>query len=284
MTKILVFGKTGQVATELDRLPNTTTLSRTDADFLNPSIFADVIGCLKPIAVINAAAYTLVDAAEDNPDVAFRVNAEAPAVLSKVCKSLNLPILHLSTDYVFSGDGNKFWTPEDEPNPKCVYGRSKLAGEEAVRMSGACHVILRTSWVFSSTGNNFLKSILRASNFHRPLRVVNDQIGGPTPSSAIARACTSIVRQLISEPSKSGVYHFSGTPETSWHEFACTIINEAGRNIEVWPISTSEHPASATRPLNSRLDCSSTKTVFSIQRPNWREFLPKIISELGKAD
>lgn len=170
----------------------------------------------------------------------------------------------------FDGTGERPWQPEDTTGPLGVYGHSKLGGERGVVAAGGVHAILRTSWVFSAHGNNFLKTMLRLSETHDYLTVVADQIGGPTPASELARACMTIAQCLISEPEKTGTYHFSGAPDTSWAGFAREIFTVAERDVTVENIPTNAYPAPAPRPLNSRLDCSSLETHFRIKRPDWR--------------
>ena len=275
---ILVFGKTGQVACELQRLhPEFTYLSRKEADLLNPDICAEAILAAKPSAVINAAAYTAVDLAEDEESLAYTINAEAPAAMAQACANLSIPFVHISTDYVFDGSGEMPRAPDAPTAPINAYGRTKLAGEEAIRSSGALHAILRTSWVFSAHGNNFVKTMLRLSETRDSLSIVSDQVGGPTPASAIAAACAKIATEI----SKSGTYHFSGAPEASWADFAREIFSQSNRDITVTGIATSDYPTPAKRPLNSRLDCASILTDFEIIRPSWIKSLFETVEELS---
>ena len=275
---ILVFGKTGQVACELQHLhPEFTYLSRKEADLLNPDICAEAILAAKPSAVINAAAYTAVDLAEDEESLAYTINAEAPAAMAQACANLSIPFVHISTDYVFDGSGEMSRAPDAPTAPINAYGRTKLAGEEAIRSSGALHAILRTSWVFSAHGNNFVKTMLRLSETRDSLSIVSDQIGGPTPASAIAAACAKIATEI----SKSGTYHFSGAPEASWADFAREIFSQSNRDITVTGIATSDYPTPAKRPLNSRLDCASILTDFEIIRPSWIKSLFETVEELS---
>ncbi len=278
---VLVFGKSGQVATELQRAGGVLAVGREDADLAKPEVCAEAIRRVKPHAVINAAAYTAVDRAESDEDLAGLVNAAAPAAMAEACKTLGVPFVHLSTDYVFSGDGTQPWQPEDLTGPQNAYGRSKRAGEEAIRAVGGCYAILRTSWVFSAQGANFVKTMLRLSQTRDSLSVVADQVGGPTSARAIAAAALRIAAGLGEAPSHAGVYHFSGAPDVSWAEFATEIFRQAGRSVAVVPISTSEYPMPAKRPLNSRLDCRSTEAAFGLARPDWRQDLSDVLSELG---
>ena len=275
---ILVFGKTGQVACELQHLhPEFTYLSREEADLSNPDACAEAILATKPSAVINAAAYTAVDHAEDEESLAYTINAAAPAAMANACATLGIPFVHISTDYVFDGSGEISRAPDAPTAPINAYGRTKLAGEEAIRASGALHAILRTSWVFSGHGNNFVKTMLRLSETRDTLSIVADQIGGPTPASAIAAACAKIATEI----SKSGTYHFSGAPEASWADFAREIFSQSNRDITVTGIATSDYPTPAKRPLNSRLDCASILTDFEIIRPSWIKSLFETVEELS---
>ncbi len=283
MNSVLVFGRTGQVATELQRLADVTALGRDQADLTDPEACSANILARRPRAVINAAAYTAVDAAESNETQARLINSDAPAAMGKACAELGIPLIHISTDYVFAGHGAQAWSPQDRPAPQNAYGRSKLAGEDAIRQAGGAHVILRTSWVFSAHGANFVKTMLRLSESRDSLNVVNDQVGGPTPARAIAQACLAIAGQLQDDPAKSGVYHFSGAPDASWCDFARAIFAIAKRDTSVQPIATTDYPTPAKRPLNSRLDCSLTEQIFGLARPDWRAGLQDVIYDLEQA-
>lgn len=280
MSGILVFGRSGQVATELQGFADVTAVGRDRCDLASPEACAAVIESLAPAAVINAAAYTAVDRAEEEEGLAQAVNGAAPSAMAAACAKRGIPLIHISTDYVFDGSGNTPWAPTAPPAPQSAYGRTKLAGEEAVRAAGGCHAILRTSWVFSAHGNNFVKTMLRLAESRDSLNVVADQIGGPTPARAIAEACLQIADQLVHDPTKSGTYHFSGAPDVSWYDFARAIFAEAGRDLIVHPIPTSDYPTPASRPLNSRLDCGSTEQTFGIARPDWRRALSGVIKHL----
>ncbi|MER5173786.1 dTDP-4-dehydrorhamnose reductase [Thioclava kandeliae] len=278
---ILVFGSNGQVATELKSLlPTARYLSRDEADLSNPEACAAAILALKPTAVINAAAYTAVDKAESDEDLATLINSNAPAAMAKACADLGIPFVHISTDYVFNGQGEAPFEPHAMTSPLGAYGRSKLKGEQGISLAGGAYAILRTSWVFSAHGNNFVKTMLRLSETREKLTVVADQIGGPTSARAIAKACVSIIDQLRSAPAKSGIYHFSGAPDISWADFAREIFAQAGRNIIVEDIPTTAFPTPAKRPANSRMDCSATSTIFGISRPDWKVDLSDVLKEL----
>lgn len=277
---LLVFGKTGQVAQELQALADVIALGRDDADLSDLEVCATAIRKHTPEAVINAAAYTAVDRAEDEKTLAVSINGWAPAAMARTCAELGIPFVHISTDYVFDGAGEEPWKSEDSPNPKNAYGLSKLIGEKAVREAGGRYAILRTSWVFSAHGSNFVKSMLRLSETRDTLSIVSDQVGGPTPARDIARACITLAEQLAKDATKSGTYHFSGAPDVSWREFAETIFEQAGRHVSVRGIPSSEYPTPAARPMNSRLDCSSLEKTFGIARPEWREGLHTVLEEL----
>jgi len=277
---ILVFGKTGQVATELKRLNGVMALGRDDVDLLDPPACAAAIREHTPKAVINAAAYTAVDRAEDEEHIATVINGDAITAMATACAKLGIPLVHISTDYVFKGTGNTPFSPDDAPEPLNAYGRSKLAGEIGIRESAAVYAILRTSWVISSHGVNFVKTMLRLSETRDELNVVADQIGGPTPAGDIAAVCLQIAEQLAEDPAKSGTYHFSGAPDVSWSELATELFSQAGRYVAVTPISTAEYPTRAQRPLNSRMDCRVTEQVFGITRPNWRDGIKQILKDL----
>lgn len=286
--RVLVLGRSGQVARELARLAGqgeiaATFLGRAEADLGTAEgrqrAGATIAGGGWD-AVVNAAAYTAVDPAEDEPDLAFSLNAEAPAALAHAAAEARTPFVHLSTDYVFDGTGQRPLTPDDRPAPLSVYGRSKLAGEEGVRAAGGTFVILRTSWVFSAHGRNFVSKMLRLSESRGTLNVVADQCGGPTPAAAIAAACVTISRALGADGSRAGIYHFAGAPDVSWAEFARAIFEAAGRSVDVIDIPQSEMPTPARRPANSMLDCRSTARVFGLARPDWRAALASVLSEL----
>ncbi|MGY9039926.1 MAG: dTDP-4-dehydrorhamnose reductase [Rhodobacterales bacterium] len=282
--KILVFGHSGQVATELRVLHSDaiqiTTLARSDADLTNPAGCAAAIDAHAPDAVINAAAYTAVDHAESDADTAHLINADAPAAMAQACAARDIPFVSISTDYVFSGAGDTPWKPADPADPQSVYGRTKRAGEFAVVQAGGRHAVLRTSWIVSAHGNNFVKTMLRLGEERETLTIVTDQIGGPTGAEDIARACVKIAKTLASEPEKSGIYHFSGAPDTSWADFARAIFGDAKIPCAVTDIPSSDYPTPAKRPLNSRLDCSATEAAFGISRPDWRDSLTHILTQL----
>lgn len=277
--KTLVFGSTGQVASELKARDDVIALDRAQADLSDPAACAAAIMAQRPDVVINAAAYTAVDRAEDEPVLAHTINAEAPGAMARACAELGIPFLHISTDYVFDGTGSTPWSVDDAIAPLGVYGKTKAAGEQAVRAAGGAHAILRTSWVFSAHGANFVKTMLRLSETRDALGVVNDQIGGPTPAGGIADALLIMARAMV-DGHAGGTYHYAGAPAVSWECFARETFAAAGRSIDVTGIPTSQYPTPAARPLNSRLDCTLLETEFGITPPDWKADLAKIVSEL----
>ena len=278
---MLVFGSTGQVATELKLLlPDATFLGRDQVDLTAPAACSAAILARTPSAVINAAAYTAVDKAEEDEDTAALVNGAAPTAMAKACADLGIPFVHISTDYVFDGTGQTAFAPDHPTAPLSAYGRTKLTGEQGVQSSGAVHAILRTSWVFSAHGNNFVKTMLRLGAERDRLTIVGDQIGGPTPANGIAAACVAMARQLATDPKASGAYHYSGAPDVSWADFARAIFEDAGITCDVEDIPTSAYPTPAARPANSRMDCTKTKEAFGIDRPDWRAEMRNVLRTL----
>jgi dTDP-4-dehydrorhamnose reductase len=279
--RLLVFGHTGQVARELQRLPHDiTALPRASADLSDPKACAAIIRDARADAVINAAAYTAVDRAEEEEPLATVINGDAPGAMARACADRGLPFVHVSTDYVFDGTGTRPWTPQDAVNPVNAYGRSKLAGERAVTAAGGQAAILRTSWVFSAHGNNFVKTMLRLSETRDALSVVADQIGGPTPARGIAQALVTMA-QAMAEGQGGGTYHYAGTPATSWACFARETFALAGRAVTVTDIPSADYPTPAARPMNSRMDCRELETDFGIKQPDWKAALAEVIHEVS---
>ncbi len=278
---VLVFGKTGQVATELQRHSTVMAVGRDRADLTDPASCSALILSERPRAVINAAAYTAVDKAEAEEDIARLVNADAPAAMARACLTLGIPLVHISTDYVFDGGGSVPWQPTDPTGPLGAYGRTKLAGELAIREVGCVHAILRTSWVFSAHGSNFVKTMLRLGQTRTELGIVEDQVGGPTPAADVAAVCLSIASALVTEPGKRGTYHFSGAPDVSWCAFAQSIFVMAGLPVTVTGIPARDYPTPAQRPANSRMDCQTLLAQFGIARPDWRGGLAKVLAEIS---
>ncbi|PTX57727.1 dTDP-4-dehydrorhamnose reductase [Litoreibacter ponti] len=279
---ILVFGKTGQVARHLANSPDVRCVGRDQADLEDPAACEALIAATKPAAVINAAAFTAVDDAEEDEARATLINGDAPGAMARACATLDIPFIQISTDYVLDGKGSAPHLPESPTRPLNAYGRSKLAGEQQVQAAGGRYAILRTSWVFSAHGANFLKTMLRLSQTRDSLTIVGDQVGGPTAAGSIASACLSMAKQMrgADGASKAGIYHFSGAPDVSWADFARAIFAEADRHIAVTDIPTAEYKTPAIRPLNSRLDCSDTERVFGIKRPDWRKDTADIVEAL----
>ena len=285
--RVLVFGATGQVGNALAvRAARhgvaVTALGRAEADLLAPEAVARLVAHAEADAVINAAAYTAVDKAESEPEIARAVNAAAPGAMAQAAARRGLPFLHISTDYVFDGAPGRPWREDDPTGPLGVYGATKLAGEELVRAAGGRHAILRTAWVFSAHGGNFLKTMLRLGAERDTLRVVEDQRGGPTPAAAIADALLVIARALAEARGDSGTWHFAGAPAVSWAEFARAIFAARGGTAPVVEgIASSEWPTPARRPMNSVLDCSAIKRDFGIAQPDWRAGVAEVIEALA---
>ncbi|MGV8951661.1 MAG: dTDP-4-dehydrorhamnose reductase [Cypionkella sp.] len=278
---ILVFGKTGQVALELQRRGDVIALSRAEADLIDPSACAAIIAAADVSAVVNAAAFTDVDGAEQHGQAATTINGEAPAVMAAAAEKRGLPFIHISSDYVFDGSGASPWQPDSATGPLGAYGRSKLLGEQGIVAAGGQSVILRTSWVFSAHGKNFVKTMLRLAADRPALNIVSDQIGGPTAAADIASAILAIAGQMATAPELRGIFHYSGSPDVSWADFARAIFRERGMGVTVNDIPSSAYPTPAKRPLNSRLDCSSTKSVFGLDRPDWYAGLKTVLAENG---
>ena len=260
--KVLVFGKSGQVATALyQALPSAVFVSSSDCDFTQKSAIRTILQTVSPEIVINAAAYTLVDAAESEQEKAFQINAEAPGEIASWCMQNNSTFIHYSTDYVFDGSGEKPWLENDLPAPINVYGSSKWEGEKAIQRTGCASYIFRVSWVYSDWGSNFKKTILRLAQEREELRVVNDQWGSPTHAIDIARQTLAVAERINSAQQwPLGLHHLRFNPYMTWFHFAQEIVKEAHDNglllklKSLLPIQSSEYPTKAKRPLNSRLD------------------------------
>ncbi|MBM2575380.1 dTDP-4-dehydrorhamnose reductase [Jannaschia sp. Os4] len=274
---ILVIGETGQLARELAPL-GVRTAGRAEADLTDPAACAALVRAARPAAVVNAAAYTAVDRAEADEATAHLVNADAPGAMAAACADLGIPFVHVSTDYVFDGSGDAPRAPDAPTNPLGAYGRTKLAGEEAVRAAGGVHAIIRTSWVVSAHGANFVKTMLRLGAERDALRIVDDQVGGPTPARDLAAACMAATGAT---EATSGTYHYAGAPDVSWAGLARAIFARAAIDCAVEGIPSSDYPTPAARPLNSRLDCASFERAFGLARPDWRAGLDAILSDLG---
>lgn len=282
--KLLIFGQTGQVAMELARrLPAGVTaqfLSRQQADLMDPAACAAAIDATDADAVINAAAWTAVDKAESEEAAAAVVNGDAPTAMARAAAARGIPFLHVSTDYVFDGAGTAPFKPDHPTAPLGAYGRSKLQGEMGMRAAGGNSLILRTSWVVSAHGNNFVKTMLRLGRERPALTVVADQVGGPTSAAAIADALLTAARAMVAGK-PGGTHHFSGAPDTSWADFARAIMQQAELPCQITDIPTSAYPTPARRPANSRMDCTSLQRAFGIERPDWKADLTDILKDLG---
>ena len=286
--KVLITGKNGQVGSCLvSQLSNMTeinflALSREELDITNAEQVSKIVNEYKPSVIINAAAYTAVDKAESEVELANAINNLGPKNLAKAAAQVNAAIIHISTDYVFAGNKEGLYIETDEVNPQGVYGQTKLAGEQSVAQECDAHIILRTAWVFSEFGNNFVKTMLRLAQTRDTLGVVGDQFGGPTYAGDIAKAIVSIAQQLQQGSTKFGVYNYSGYPHVSWQEFASEIFEKAlAKNLIQSPIMvnsilTADYPTPAKRPANSKLDCSKITTDFSIQPSDWKAALNTI--------
>ncbi len=288
--KALVFGKTGQVACELARLApdfgiEAEMLGRAEANLTDTATLARIISGTDARIIVNAAAYTAVDLAEDEPDLAHKVNASAPEAMAKAAAARGLPFLHISTDYVFEGMPGAPKKETDPTGPTTEYGRSKLAGERAVAVSGADAVILRTAWVFSAHGKNFLKTMLNVGRGREEMRVVGDQHGQPTSARDIAAALWTIAKAYERGRGVSGTFHFASRPATTWAGFATEIFARAGwpsgETPRVTAIATDEWPTKAARPADSVLDCAAIKAAYGIDQPDWRAALDDAIRELS---
>jgi dTDP-4-dehydrorhamnose reductase len=283
LKKILVFGEIGQVGQELQRRAGDVVLEvrgLEEADFIDPASCVAFVEGTDADAVINAVAYTAVDKAEEQEDLALMINGTTPGAIAQACATRGLPLVHISTDYVFDGSGDQPFATDHPTGPLGAYGRTKLVGEEAVRAAGGTHAIFRTSWVVSAHGNNFIKTMLRLGADRDQLAIVGDQIGGPTCAAAIADTCLAAARQLLDDPSKTGTYHLSGGPDVSWADFAREIFRQSGTSCEVADIPSSEYSTPAVRPLNSRMDNTTTEETFGIARSDWRTGLRDILHDL----
>jgi len=294
--KLLLLGADGQLGTELRRslaplgevvvatLGGTLGEAACEiADFSRPDSLPPLVERIAPDIVVNAAAHTAVDRAEQEPDLSFRINSEAPGVLARACRQQEALLVHYSTDYVFDGRGTRPYRETDPPAPNSIYGASKRAGEQAVQASGCHHLIFRTAWVYAAHSNNFLRTMLRVGAERDELRVVADQIGTPTPAALIADTTAQVLQQM---PQASGLWHLTASGQTSWHGFAEAIFAGAlARGLlahapRVTAIPTTDYPTPAARPAYSVLDCSALQREFGIVLPDWRAGLDRVLDEL----
>lgn len=288
---ILIFGKNGQVGRglrkDLQHHESVTVLGRGDVDLRDTGAVKAAIKQLRPDVIVNAAAYTAVDKAESEPDAAHAVNAEAPRVMAAAAKGLDALLIHYSTDYVFGGQAGQPYRETDPVDPQGVYGRTKLDGERAIEESGARHVILRTSWVYSNHGHNFFKTMLRLARERDVLRVVDDQTGTPTFAGVLSRATAALIdlagRQNGLSAQQMGLFHVTCTGHTTWCRFARAIIEDAGiGGVTVEPIATAEYPTPAKRPAYSVLDTGKFTQTFAFELPPWRAALRECLQEGGQ--
>lgn len=296
--RILITGKNGQVGWELQRtlrpLGEVIVLDRQQMDLASPDAIRDNIRKIKPRIIVNAAAYTAVDRAESEPELAMAINGTAPGIIAEEARRLGALIIHYSTDYVFDGFKDGSYSEEDPTNPLSAYGRSKLMGEQAIQSAGVPHYIFRTSWVYSARGNNFVRTILRLARERDELKIVNDQVGAPTSASTIAEITAQVLAQAITAQGfrmdplleKSGLYHLTAAGAVSWFGFAEAILTEAGTVLGIKvppliPISTSDYPLPAQRPANSRLNTARLTRIFGLMPPNWDSALKSCIRELA---
>jgi dTDP-4-dehydrorhamnose reductase len=276
--RILITGTTGQIGGELLRLfPKALAPTRADIDLTDEASIRACIRHHSPRWIINPAAYTAVDKAESEPDLAHAVNADAPRILGEEAQKIGATVLHFSTDYVFDGTKSAPYLEDDPTNPLGVYGASKLAGEQALAASGAAHIILRTSWVYGATGKNFLLTILKLAAERPELKIVADQHGAPTWSRDLA---TLAAKLIVAESIPSGVYHATSSGETTWHGFATEFLRLANIRTNLIPIPTSAYLTPARRPANSRLNCDKLYRTVGVQLPNWQTSLAVVMQEL----
>jgi dTDP-4-dehydrorhamnose reductase len=288
--RILLLGAAGQLGVELGKSltdgSDFVALSRREADLTDEGGLREAIRRIAPRFIVNAAAYTAVDRAESEPELARAVNARAPAVLAQEARELDAWLLHFSTDYVFDGSGTAPWRETDAPNPLNIYGRSKLEGEQAIAAAGCRHLIFRTSWVYAGHGSNFLRTMLRLGSERPLLKVVDDQTGAPTSAPELARAVRQVLTRLQTEDSASpepGIYHMTCAGSTTWFGFATAIFAGGLANPPVpklIPISSEEYPTPAVRPRNSILDCTKLEREFGLQLAHWKDALSEVIESM----
>jgi dTDP-4-dehydrorhamnose reductase len=294
--KILLFGKTGQVGWELQRalapLGELVALGSASteyaADFSRPEALTETVRAVRPDVIVNAAAYTTVDKAESEPELARAVNALAPGVLAREAAASGAWLVHYSTDYVFDGSGERPWREDDATGPLNTYGRTKLEGEELIRASGCRHLVLRTSWVNAARGGNFAKTMLRLAAERERLTVVADQFGAPTGAELLADLSAHMIRDAQRDATVSGTYHAAAAGETSWHAYACFVIawaRQQGRAVKVAPeaieaVPSSVFPTPARRPHNSRLDTTRLRQTFGLALPPWQQGVERMLAEL----
>jgi dTDP-4-dehydrorhamnose reductase len=287
--KLLVLGASGQLGQELaelccDRGISAVLASKASCDIADPQQAIASLKAARPDIVVNAAAYTQVDAAESNSALALRVNRDGPGVLAEICAASSLPLIHISTDYVFDGEKPTPYVEQDEVSPVGAYGLSKEAGEREVRSKHAQHVILRTAWVYGRFGKNFLKTMMTLAATRDSLGVVSDQLGTPTATADIAEAILCVAEKISSKNTYWGTYHFAGAAEGSWHDFANDIIAEqakyTGKKPPIKALTSAEYPTPARRPQNSRLNSDLFASTFGYRAKPWQKRVPSIVEAL----
>jgi dTDP-4-dehydrorhamnose reductase len=283
--KILLTGSQGQVGFELLRtlasVGNIIAFDHEKLDLTNNDQIRNTVRELRPDVIVNAAAYTAVDRAESEPEVALQVNAIAPGILAEEAKRIGSLLVHYSTDYVFDGSKRDPYTEEDAPNPLNVYGKSKLEGERAIQATGAHFYIFRTSWVYGARGQNFLLTILRLAQTRDELRIVDDQFGAPTWSRTIAEITASALQQIAGKDQQArGLFHVAAGGMTTWRRFAQQAFDRLGLSTRIIPIKTAEYPTVASRPSNSILATDKLRTSFDVELPRWESALDLVLSEL----
>jgi dTDP-4-dehydrorhamnose reductase len=292
--RIVVIGRIGQVGWELRHklacLGQVTAFDYPEIDFRNPDSLLAALRSVEPAVIVNAAAYTAVDKAEEQPDVAMAINGTGPGVIAEEAKRLGSILVHYSTDYVFDGTKQGEYVETDTPNPQNVYGKTKLAGDEAIQASGCEHLILRTSWVYGARGNNFLLTMLKLAAERAELRIVDDQTGAPTTSECIAQGTANILSQVMGPSGavldgRSGVYNLTNTGATTWFGFAKALLTRSAASMgtalpTLIPIPTREFPRPAARPTNSRLSCVRIEETFGVCMPEWEDALALVLETL----
>ncbi len=293
--KILLFGKTGQLGWELQRslvpLGEVIALARDSedycGDFTDLQRLAETVRQIKPDVIVNAAAYTAVDKAESEQQLAHIINTRAPAILAQEAQHIGAWLVHYSTDYVFDGSGSKPWQETDITSPLSVYGATKLAGEQAIQASGCQYLIFRTSWVYATRGQNFAKTMLRLAKDRDSLNVINDQFGAPTGADLLADVTAQVICKVQQQPELAGLYHLVAAGETTWYDYARFVIasaHNAGQTLQladaaIVPVPTSAFPTSAKRPSNSRLDTHKLQANFALSLPHWQLGVTRMLTE-----
>jgi dTDP-4-dehydrorhamnose reductase len=291
VTTILVIGKNGQVGTELPAalrgLGQVTALGRTDMDLTDADAIRTAIRAVKPSIIINAAGYTIVDKAESEPDLAMQVNAVAPGIMAEESKRLGALLVHYSTDYVFDGTKSTPYVENDAPNPVNTYGRTKLEGERAIAMTDCRHLILRTSWIYSATGTNFVLTMLRLGREKKELAIVEDQFGSPTSAKALAQATAALLERYTGSATQNGIFHLSATGYVSRLDFTRKIFAVAQQlsgNTDVWAelraTTTAQYPLPAARPLNAATSKEKVQQVFGVTMESWEAQLAAFLQEV----